>query len=846
MADRSASQAPRASRAFRTFRRRRAVALVVTGPLIALTALVTPAARAAAPASAAAGSATQPRAGSPEALLAALTLAEKISFVHGSSDPQSLGQAGYIPGVARLGIPPLRLTDGPAGVRVTHPSTAMPAPVALASSFDPALARQYGEIIGRNGRALGQDVLLSPMVNTIRVPYAGRNFETFSEDPLLSGQTVASEVRGIQSQGLIATTKHYAENNQEQDRQTVDVQVGEQALHEIELAGFEAAVKAGTGSIMCSYNKINGETGCGNTELLTTILKEQWGFRGWVMSDWGATHSTDAITAGLDQEMPGGTYLGTPLQTAIENGSIPVSALNASVLRILHEMAVFGLLKCASATGAVSGCRLPARPTFGTTVSNAVAQKVAEQGAVLLRNTGQALPLTGKAARSIALIGTPAQTPVIGGGGRSQVTPTSVTTPRAEISARAGAHAQVSYSPGIDTTGVVIPAGALSGGPIDLTGDQALPNGQNFDATRTLTVPTTGNYLLNLGVAQGLGSLTVDGTQVASGFALSSQLTSFRATVPLTAGTHTVHVTANGIPGFLTGPLQVRLAWVTPEAAQAMLAKAVAQARAARTAVVFGYDEGTEGADRTSLALPFGQDALISAVAAVNPHTVVVLNTGSAITMPWLHSVKSVLDLYYPGQLGGRATARLLFGDVNPSGKLSQTFPLDEAHTLVSGNPSRYPGVNGEEQYSEGIFVGYRWYDAEHQKTLFPFGFGLSYSTFSYRGLQARQARDGGLDVTLTVKNTGRRTGREVAQIYLGPSSQVKGTQQAVRALAGYRKVSLRPGESRRITVHVAVRQLQHWDAATSCWRLGTGTRTVWAGSSSATLPLSTAVRVTG
>jgi beta-glucosidase len=836
------SRAPGSSRSDRrsapAVRRVRVVALSLTVALIATTAAISPIA--ASPGALA----LTPGTGSVDTLLAAMTLDEKIGFVHGSSDPASLGQAGYIPGVARLGVPPLRLTDGPAGVRVTQPSTAMPAPVALASSFDPGLARQYGEIIGRNGRALGQDVLLSPMVNTIRVPYAGRNFETFSEDPLLSAKTVAGEVRGIQSQGLIATTKHYAENNQEQDRQTVDVRVGDQALHEIELAGFEAAVKAGTGSIMCSYNQINGETGCGNTELLTTILKEQWGFRGWVMSDWGATHSTDAISAGLDQEMPGGTYLGTPLKSAIENGSLPVGHLNASVRRILDQMAVFGLLKCASPAGAVAGCQLPARPSFGTGVSNAVAQKVAEQGAVLLRNTDRALPLTGRTARDIALIGTPAQTPVIGGGGSSQVTPTSVTTPRAEITARAGTRATVTYSPGIDTTGVVIPAEALSGGPIDLTGAQALPNGQNFDQTRTLTVPSTGDYLLNLSVAQGIGALTVDGTQVASGFALSSQLTSFRATVHLTAGPHRVRVSALGIPGFLTGPLQVRLSWVTPQAAQATLAEAVAQARTASTAVVFGYDEGTEGADRTSLALPFGQDALISAVAASNPNTVVVLNTGSAITMPWLGSVKSVLDLYYPGQMGGRATARLLFGDVNPSGKLSQTFPLDESHTPVAGDPARYPGVDGEEQYSEGIFVGYRWYDAEHQKALFPFGYGLSYSSFGYRNLHARPARGGGLSVTFTVHNTGRRAGSEVAQVYLGPSSRVTGAQQAVRALVGYDKVYLRPGQSRTITVKVARRQLQHWDSTASGWRLGTGVRTVWAGSSSRTLPLSTAVRV--
>ena len=247
-------------------------------------------------------------------LLDAMTLDEKLSFVHGATDPESLGSAGYVPGVPRLGVPPLRLTDGPAGVRVTHPATAMPAPIALASTFDPALARRYGEVIGRDGRALGQDVLLSPMVNVIRVPTAGRNFETFSEDPLVSARMVAEEIRGIQDQGLMATVKHLAANNQEQDRMTVDARVGDQALHEIELPGFEAAVEAGAASVMGSYNKVNGEYGCGSTALLTTLLRERWDFRGWVMSDWFATHSTDDLVAGLDQEMPGGQFLGEPLK----------------------------------------------------------------------------------------------------------------------------------------------------------------------------------------------------------------------------------------------------------------------------------------------------------------------------------------------------------------------------------------------------------------------------------------------------------------------------------------------------------------------------------------------------
>src|SRR4051812_8577229 len=382
-----------------------------------------------------------------EPLVGAMTLAEKVGFVHGSQDPASLGQAGFIPGVARLGIPPLRLTDGPAGVRVTHPATAMPAPVALASAFDRRLARRYGAVIGRDGRALGLDVLLSPMVNQIRVPYAGRNFETFSEDPLVSAETVAAEVRGIQGEGLIATTKHYAENNQEQDRMAVDVQVDEQTMHEIELAGFESAVKAGTGAIMCSYNRVGGVYACENDALLNGILRGQWGFPGWVMSDWGATHSTHAIAAGLDQEMPGGNFLGAPLEAAVQSGTVPMAALDRSVARILREMKRFGLLRCASTGGAVAGCSLAARPSFDAAGDDKVARKVAEDGAVLLRNRG-ALPLKrGK----LAVIGTPAKTPVIGGGGSSQVTPTHVTAPLDAIRARAGS--SVSYSPGVDTVG---------------------------------------------------------------------------------------------------------------------------------------------------------------------------------------------------------------------------------------------------------------------------------------------------------------------------------------------------------------------------------------------------------
>ncbi|MEV0400389.1 glycoside hydrolase family 3 C-terminal domain-containing protein [Actinoallomurus sp. NPDC050550] len=781
-------------------------------------------------------------------LVSAMTLDEKLTFVSGTSDPKALGEAGYIPGVKRLGIPELRLTDGPAGVRVTAHATAMPAPVALASSFDEGLARAYGRVIGRDGRALGQDVLLAPMVNTIRVPYAGRNFETFSEDPLVSSRTVAAEVGGIQSQGLIATVKHYAENNQETDRgvfgPAVNVNVDEQTLHEIELPGFNAAVEAGAGAVMCSYNKVNGSYACENEQLLNSILKEQWGFRGWVMSDWGATHSAEAITKGLDQEMPGDAYgpiftayFKEPLRTALQDGKIPTSALDEAVARILGQMERFGLLK------------KQARPSRDAVGGARVAQTVAESGAVLLRNQHDALPLTGGAAKSIAVVGPTARTPLVGGGGSAHVIPESAKAPLDAIKARAGSGAQVGYSVGENLDGVPIPASALSPAtPIDRTGGDKVPAGQSFSYSGTLTVPETGDYRLGLQTSGGSGTVTVDGKDVitAGGFFSGSLipttdgLTNAPVTLKLTAGRHTLAVKT-------TAPADaaqsVRLAWSTPQTVQADIATAAATAKKATTAVVFAYDEGTEGSDRSSLSLPGNQNELIAAVAKANPRTVVVLNTGSSVTMPWLDGTAAVLDMYYPGQEGAEATARLLFGDVDPSGKLTQTFPASEARTPVAGDPRRFPGVDLQEDYSEGIYVGYRWYDKQNVRPLFPFGHGLSYTTFSYHGLSVRPGRNG-LEATFTVTNTGRRAGQEVAQLYLGAAPGVS-QPQAVRSLAGFQKISLRPGESRRVRIDVSERRLSYWDSTSHRWTVGTGLRAVSVGSSSADLRLNTRVEVT-
>ena len=350
---------------------------------------------------------------------------EKLSLLRGDTDPESSSGAGYMPGIPRLGIPPLRLADGPAGIRTRWPATALPAPVALGSTFDPSLARAYGEVVGREGRARNQDVLLSPMVNIVRVPHAGRNFETFSEDPLLSARMVAEEVRGVESQGLIATVKHYIANNFERDRNSASSDVSDRALHEIYLPGFEAAVQAGVGAVMCAYNRVNGVYACDDPHILNEILRDELGFEGWVMTDWGANHTLDALGYGLDQEMPGGrgfgrraVYFGDSLQAAVEAGQIPVEWVDRSVGRILTQMERMGLL----------GGSVPPRPEMDEASGARVALDVALAGAVLLRNQEGLLPLSAGSLGSMLVVGPTATAPLVGGGGSSRVTPLRTTS----------------------------------------------------------------------------------------------------------------------------------------------------------------------------------------------------------------------------------------------------------------------------------------------------------------------------------------------------------------------------------------------------------------------------------
>ncbi|MEV0979027.1 beta-glucosidase [Streptomyces sp. NPDC049915] len=773
-------------------------------------------------------------------LLGALTLDEKVSLLHGATDPDTLGEAGYVPGVPRRGIPPLRLADGPAGVRVTRHATALPAPVLLASAFDPELARRYGQVIGREGRALGQDVLLSPMVNLIRTPYAGRNFETFSEDPLLAADLVAAEIEGIQREGLIATVKHLALNNQEKDRMSVDVHVDERTLHEVELRGFEAAVRAGAGAVMGAYNKVDGTYACENEALLTGILRDRWGFDGWVMTDWYAAHSTEkALTAGLDMEMPNGAYFGTALAAAVRDGRVAEAHVDRAVRRVLAVMDRFGLLDGSA----------PPRPERDAPAGAAVALEVAKAGATLLHNAHGTLPLT---AGSVAVIGPTGALPFVSGGGSAHVVPDHADSPLDALRSRASG--EVTYALGEDVFGKPIPADALSPGfPSEGTRVDA---GTAWSYDGTLTVGEADEWTLVLhfsGIATGRPKVQLDGTElfpIASGWGEAfvggllgtapDGLAVRRATLRLTPGAHRLRISAQGG----TAGLEFRLRYGTGATRDADVAEAVRAARAAHQVVLFAYEDATEGQDRTTIGLPGHQNRLIEAVTAANQRTTVVLNTSSATAMPWLERTGAVLQMYYPGQEGAAATAAVLFGDCDPGGRLTQSFPVDDDHHPVAGDPRRYPGKGGVEEYSEGVHAGYRWYDAEGVRPLFPFGHGLSYTSFAYGDPSARWTRDG-LEVDFTVRNTGRRTGVDVPQVYVGPSPDVP-LDQPVRLLGGYRRLTLEPGERRRVTVRVAPLTLSCWDTARHDWVLGTGRRTVWIGASSRDLRLRTSADVGG
>jgi len=685
-----------------------------------------------------------------------MTLDEKIQLIHGTGIPgfgapdpaaaRSNGGGGFVPGIERLGLPDLNMNDGSVGSgggsHKGRYSTAMPSFLALASSWNTALAHDFGALVGRELADQGYNITLGGGVDITREARNGRNFEYLGEDPILAGNLVAQWIQGAQSQGIIGDIKHYAVNDQETGRYFVNTIIDKRALRETDLLAFEIGVKQGKpGMLMCSYNLINGDWGCENDYTLNQVLKKEWGFQGWVVSDWFATHSTvKAALAGLDMEQPGSRYLGPALKKAIEAGDVPAQRLDDMVRRIVRTEFASGIFDNPQPTGVPDVLR-----------GFKVAQHAAEESMVLLKNDKAQLPLNAAILKSIAVIGGHADAGVLSGGGSAQV---------------------------------------------DAAGGNAVPD------------PKSKNDPLAVF------------SQVV--FHPSSPLNAIRETAPT-----------------------IKVSYDSGNDADA----AAAAAKKADVAIVFVLQHTHEGGDLETLTLPNGQDALIKKVAAANPHTVVVIENGDPVLMPWANDVSAIVEAWYPGIRGGEALASLLFGKTNFSGKLAVTFPASDSdlpHASVPAPPGKKPGpIDGlmnskpafPAAYDEGLKVGYKWFDAENKKPAYPFGFGLSYTSFAYSNLKATGGS--GLEVSFSVRNTGKRAGQEVAQVYLSlPSS----ANEPPKRLIGWEKVALNPGESKTVTLTIDPLYLSIFDVAADKWTIVPGEYKVMAGPSSATLPLTAAV----
>ena len=636
-----------------------------------------------------------------------MTLAEKIASLHGIQDPTHYR---VVPGIPRLGIPDLNITNGPAGATNggpghQGPATALPAPIALAATWDVDLTRLYGSIVGLEAYDLANGFLEGPDINIARVPQNGRTFEAYGEDPYLVGQMAANFIQGAQAEGVIAEAKHYAGNNQELNRTTIDDQIDERTLREIYLPAFEASViQGGAGAVMCAYNKVNGGYSCENDLLMNQILKGEWGFSGFITSDFGAVHSTvPSANSGLDVEMPTGIYFTDGLQSAVQSGDVPIATVDDKLIRRFSTMMSFGIFD-----------NPPVNQPVPTDQDGVLARQIAEAGMVLLKNDGGLLPLNAAKLHTIAVIGPYALQAKTGGGGSSQVVPAYTVDPVTGLQNRVGSSVTVTLSNGSD----IVAAAAL---------------------------------------------------------AMSSDI-----------------------------------------------------------AIVMVGDDQREGADHP-ISLTGNQDQLVQAVVAANRKTVVVLKTGGPVLMPWASTVPAILEAWYPGEEDGNAVAAVLFGDVNPSGRLPVTFPQNVAD-LPANQPDQYPGVNGVANYSEGVFVGYRYFDANNIEPLFPFGHGLSYTSFKYSNLVTDRpfftpipgpAALFDFDVT----NSGTLPGAEVIQVYVGMPSESE--PQPPKQLKAFAKVSLQPGQKTTVEILLHADAFSYWDLNSHSWQIAPGTYQIMIGSSS-------------
>ena len=679
-----------------------------------------------------------------EMVLKQMTLDEKISLLHGTGMAResqwqtpltylSNGGAGFVVGVERLGIPPIEMSDAAYGVRASAAngrySTALPSNLGSAASWDPQGACEYGALIGRELRAQGYNMTLGGGTNITREPRNGRTFEYQGEDPILAGTLVGNRIKCEQAQHVIGDIKHFAVNDQESGRNEVNAIIGQRVLHETDLLAFEIGIGIGNpAAVMCSYNAVNGDFACENKYLLTTVLKGNWKYPGFVVSDWAGTHSTvKASAAGLDNEEPMDTFFGPKLKAAVEAGKVPMSEIDDHARRMLRSEFASGIVD------------FPAKKSVIDVEANLeIARKLEEQSIVLLRNEKNILPLDGGKVKSIAIIGENADTGMISGGGSAQVDPPGrgapkwlehvwfPTSPMKAVKAKAPS-ADVKFDSGVDP------------------------------------------------------------------------------------------------------------------------AKAAALAKASDVAIVFAHQWTSEGMDLPSLSLPDNQDALIAAVAAANPRTIVVLETGTVVTMPWVDKVSGILEAWYAGSKGADAVANVLFGEVNPSAKLPITFPLsvnDLPHVTVTQPPQQGRGPeNGgvlekptfAVHYDEGLKVGYKWYDAEKKPVLFPFGFGLSYTSYGYSKMSVTADKVKDTTAIVTVKNTGKRAGAEIVQVYAALPADAG---EPPKRLVGWSKVQLSPGETKDVAITIPAKYLSVYDEATSSWKLLSGSYTFMAGGSSKDLPV--------
>ena len=692
-------------------------------------------------------------------VLKQMTLEEKISLLHGNGmehAPQwqmplthiSNGGAGYVEGVKRLGIPPLFISDAAYGIRDSGAngrySTALPSSLAAASSWDTQGACEYGALIGRELRAQGFNMTLGGGVNLTREPRNGRTFEYAGEDPLLAGTMVGNLMKCEQAEHVIGDIKHYVLNDQETGRNVVNAIISKRALQQTDLLAFHIGIQiANPGAVMCSYNRINGDYACENTYILHDVLKKDWGFKGFVISDWDGTHSTEkASAAGLDQEQPMANYFGPALMQAVKDGKVPMAEIDDHVRRVLYAEFLSGIVDHPLQKGVVD--------VLG---GLDLAERIEEKSIVLLKNEKALLPLDPTRTRSIAVIGGHADVGMISGGGSAQVDP-----------------------PG---------------------GNAIMPPGQGATHWQDhIWFPT-------------------------------SPLKALRGKFP------------NAKVEFASGQ---------DATATAALAKT------ADVAIVFAYQWLAEGMDLSSLSLPDNQDALIEQVAAANPNTIVVLETGTAVTMPWIGKVRGVVEVWFAGSSGHKALASILAGEVNPSGKLAMTFPKSEADLPRPVIPPLPPedagqGTGAENgpthvaskytvHYDDGLKVGYKWYESEQKEPLFPFGFGLSYTTYDYSNLRTDDAQR---TVSFAVKNNGKRAGAEVAQVY---AMLPDAAGEPFRRLVGWRRIELAAGESKTVTIEVDPRVTSVFDEQKNSWRLVPGVYKIYVGSSSSETRLNATIQV--